>query len=232
MRKKKAAGQKTMRRLKARPNQADKGLRSAVMGRGLCMALFFSAALGLAADTFTFKADRMTGGRASGREITVLQGAAEVRSDNLILHADRIELHGADNDFIECSGNVRGRDDEQGIVFRTDRLRYDRKLKIARLEGDSTLEDTRNEVVAKGRFIEYNDTEGTAVIQISVRLFKGEMVCRSEYALYRRNEKTLDLSGFPVVYKKSDEFRADRMQVDLETDDVIMEGAVSGSIKE
>jgi lipopolysaccharide export system protein LptA len=70
------------------------------------------------------------------------------------------------------------------------------------------------------------------VFQISVRLFKDDLVCRSEYAVYRRQAKLLDLSGFPVVFKKSDEFRADRIRVDLETDDVTMEGSVSGSIKE
>ena len=56
------------------------------------------------------------------------------------------------------------------------------------------------------------------------------MVCRSEYAVYNRNEKILDLTGFPVVYKKDDEFRADKIRVDLDTDDVIMEGSVSGTI--
>jgi lipopolysaccharide export system protein LptA len=69
------------------------------------------------------------------------------------------------------------------------------------------------------------------VFQISVRLFKDDMVCRSEYAVYHRGDKLLDLSGFPVVYKKDDEFRADKIRVDLDTDDVIMEGAVSGTIK-
>jgi lipopolysaccharide export system protein LptA len=34
------------------------------------------------------------------------------------------------------------------------------------------------------------------------------------------------------VYKKNDEFRADRIRVDLDTDDVTMEGSVSGSIKD
>ena len=184
------------------------------------------------AENFTFKANRMTGGKASGREITVLSGNAEVQSENILLRADKIELQGDDYQFIDCSGNVWGQDLERGIIFITDRLRYDRKLKIARLEGNSTMEDKENEVVAKARFIEYNDNSGLAVLQVSVRLFKDTMVCRSEYALYRREEKKLDLSGFPVVYKKNDEFRADRMRVDLETDDVIMEGAVSGSIKE
>jgi lipopolysaccharide export system protein LptA len=202
------------------------------MRAGCLVFLSFFLAGSLWAEIFTFKADRMSGGRASGREITILQGSAEVQSDKLLLQADRIELQGADNEFVDCQGHVLGRDDEEGIIFETDRLRYDRKLKIARLEGNSTLEDTKNGVVVRGRFIEYNDETGVAVIQVSVRLFKDEMVCRSEYALYRRNEKTLDLSGFPVVYKKEDELRAERMQVDLETEDVIMEGAVSGSIKE
>jgi lipopolysaccharide export system protein LptA len=184
------------------------------------------------ADTFTFKADRMSGGRVSGKEITMLTGNAEVRSDTLVLKADRIELQGEDNQFIDCAGAVWGLEEEKNIIFQTDRLRYDRKLKIARLEGNSTLEDRENEIVAKGRFIEYDDQNEITVFQISVRLFKDDLVCRSEYAVYRRQAKLLDLSGFPVVFKKNDEFRADRIRVDLETDDVSMEGSVSGSIQE
>jgi lipopolysaccharide export system protein LptA len=195
------------------------------------LCFFLAAGFPLWGDTFTFRADRMSGGRATGREITVLSGNAEVRSDKLLLQADRIEIHGNDNRFIDCSGNVRGYEEEKNILFLTDRLRYDRTLKIARLEGNSTLEDRENEIVARARFIEYNDQEETAVLQISVRLFKDNLVCRSEFAIYRRIEKTLMLSGFPVVYKKEDEFRADRIRVDLNTDDVVMEGGVQGSIR-
>ncbi len=198
----------------------------------VCLVNFLFLCSLSAAENFTFKADRMTGGSASGREITILTGNAEVRSDTIFLQADRIELQGDEYQFIDCSGNVWGQDLERGIVFITDRLRYDRNLKIARLEGNSTMEDKENEVVAKARFIEYNDTSGTAILQVSVRLFKDTMVCRSDYAVYHREEETLDLRGYPVVYKEEDEFRADFIQVDLETEDVMMEGAISGSIKE
>ena len=182
-------------------------------------------------DVFTFKANRMSGGKATGKEITVLTGNAEVRSDKLLIHADRIEIHGSDNRFIDCSGNVRGFEEEKNILFITDRMRYDRKLKIARLEGNSTMEDRDNEIVARGRFIEYDDANEISILQISVRLFKDNLVCRSEYAVYRRAEKNLALSGFPLVYKKDDEYRADRIRVDLDTDDVVMEGGVKGSLK-
>jgi lipopolysaccharide export system protein LptA len=183
-----------------------------------------------AADRFTFKADKMSGSNALGRKTTILTGNAEVRSDNLLLRAERIEIQGEDSQFIDCSGGVWGFEEEKNILFYTDRLRYDRKLKIARLEGNSTLEDRKNEIVARARFIEYDDSNEIAVFQISVRLFKDDLVCRSEYAFYRREEKLLDLSGFPIVYKKEDEFKADKIRVDLDTDDVIMEGSVSGTI--
>jgi lipopolysaccharide export system protein LptA len=201
------------------------------MRRALFPLLILLPLMSPAADTFTFKADLMAGGKASGREVTILTGNAEVRSDKLLLRADHIEIRGADNEFIDCTGNVTGFEEEKNIFFQTEKLRYDRTLKIARLEGNSTLEDRKNEIVAKGRFIEYDDQAEVAVLQISVRLFKDNLVCRSEYAVYRRDEKLLNLSGFPVVYKKDDEFRADRIRVDLDTDDVTMEGSVSGSIK-
>jgi len=185
----------------------------------------------LAADTFTFRAERMTGTKALGREITILSGNAEVRSDNLLLRAERIEIHGDDNQFITCFGNVSGFEEEKDIMFYTDRLYYDRTKKIARMEGNSTLEDRKNEIVVSARYIEYDEDAEVTVLQIGVRLFKDDLVCRAEYAIYDRLNKLLDLSGFPVVFKKDDEFRADRIRVDLDTDDVTMEGSVSGVIK-
>jgi lipopolysaccharide export system protein LptA len=196
------------------------------------VCIFLCACVGLAADAFSFKADRMTGGRATGRETTILIGNAEVHSDTLILSADRIEISGSDSQFIDCIGKVTGREDDKQIYFSTDRLRYNRKTKIAVLDGNSAMEDKKNEVIARGRHIEYNQDTEIAVLQIAVRLFKDEIVCRSEYAVYRRNDELLELSGFPVVYKKEDEYSADRIQVNLDTDDVIMHGQVQGSIKD
>jgi lipopolysaccharide export system protein LptA len=192
----------------------------------LCCSLLFSSA-----DKFTFKAKKMSGSKALGRDTTILTGDAEVKSDNLLLRAERIEIQGKDNQFIDCIGNVWGHEEDKDILFYTDRLRYDRKLKIARLEGNATLEDRQNSIVARGRFIEYDDVNEITVFQIGVRLFKDDMVCRSEHAVYHRKDKLLDLTGFPVVFKKDDEFHADKIRVDLDTDDVIMEGAVSGTIK-
>jgi len=183
------------------------------------------------ADTFTFRADRMSGSRALGREVTILAGNAEVHADNMILRANRIEISGDNNQFIDSIGDVWGFETERNIVFRADRIRYDRDRRIARLEGNATLEDRDNEVVAKGNFIEFDEETEITVIQISVRLFQDDMVSRAEHAVYRRAEQMLDLTGFPVVFRGDDEFRADRIRVDLDTNDVTMEGAVAGTMR-
>jgi len=203
------------------------------LNKKIALTVFCFLCLGVsiaAANTFTFRADSTTASSALGREVTILIGNAEVRSDNLLLRADRIEIHGDDQRFIICSGNVWGHEEEKNILFFTDRLVYDRRLRIARLEGNSTLEDRENEVVARAHHIEYDEENEIAIMQVQVRLFKDDMVCRAEHAIYRRIEQLLDLSGFPVVHKGNDEFRADRIRVDLETDEVIMEGSVQGTI--
>jgi lipopolysaccharide export system protein LptA len=203
---------------------------------GSALALFLAGFLFLPpvcfADTFNFKADKMSGGRAAGADVTILQGHAHVQSNSIFLQADHIELQGKNNQFIHCTGNVQGRDTDKNIYFTTSDLRYDRDLKIARLEGDSTMEDRDNGIVAKARFIEYDQNSETALLQISVRLFKENLVCRADYATYNRKEKLLDLSGFPIVYKGNDQFSADRIRVNTDTEDVTMEGSVAGSIKE
>lgn len=186
---------------------------------------------GVYAETFRFQADTMIGTKATGKESVILSGNAKVWSEDLILQADRIEISGKDNRYIQCSGGVIGLDEKKGIRFTTSTLSYDRELKKARLEGDSILEDKENKVVARGRFIEYDDAAGTMLLQINVRIFKDNLVCRSDYAIYRRKEKLLEMSGSPVVYKDGDEFSSDRIRVDLNTDDVVMEGQVRGTLK-
>lgn len=185
----------------------------------------------LFAEQFRFRADRKTGTRAKGRERIVLEGNARVESESLVLNADRIEIQGNDMQIIECSGNVSGVDEEHGLYFTTDFLRYDRVNKFTRLTGRSVMEDKKNEVVAKARFIEYNETSGTSLLQVGVRIFKGDLVCRSDYAFWRREEKDLELASFPVVYKGEDEFRAARMRINLDTEELLMEGEVSGTLQ-
>ena len=187
---------------------------------------FLSVAIVASAEMFSFRADRMLGNIRA----TILEGNAELRADNIMLKAPRIEL-GEDNQFIYSIGRVWVMDEEKNMVFWADMVRYDRIQKIVRLEGNVTLEDMVNGLVAEASYIEYDEDAEVLVMQVSVRLFTDDMDCSAEFAVYRRNDQILDLRGSPVVFKGDDEFRANHIRVDFENDDVIMTSVQPGRIR-
>jgi lipopolysaccharide export system protein LptA len=200
--------------------------RSAV----LAAALAFAALLPSFAEDFSFSANTMSGAMVKGRERAILSGNAVVVSGDLRITADRIELYGDEFRFVECAGQVLVVDDERGLRLTTERLFYDRRDRLSRLTGPSVMEDRQNKVVIKGDYIENDDQRKIAIVQINVRILKENLSCRSEFARYDRAAKTLELSGSPRVLRDSDEYRASTILVDLDTEDIILDGAVSGKV--
>jgi lipopolysaccharide export system protein LptA len=193
-------------------------------------ALFTICTLTAFAEDFSFSADSMSGAMTEGRERAVLTGNAVVISGGMRIAADRIVLYGDDFRFAECSGRVNVVDDERGLRLSTEKLFYDRRDKISRLTGPSVMEDRRNKVVIKGDYIENDDVRKIAVVQINVRILKENLSCRAEFARYDRGAKTLELTGSPVVRRQKDDFRASTILVDLDTEDIVLVGAVSGTV--
>ena len=185
----------------------------------------------LPADTISFHADTMRAELAKGKERTVLVGNAELVSEDLVINADIIELYGEDFIFALCTGNVTVENQKKGLTITSDKLFYNRRDKIARIQGNAVLEDRENELVGKGGGIENRDKEDIILVQIGVRILKEDLVCRSQMARYFRAEQRLELSGMPVVLWKDDEYRATKIFVDLENDVVQMEGDVQAQVK-
>jgi lipopolysaccharide export system protein LptA len=202
----------------------------AALGVALAALLLSAASFPVAAEDFTFSADSMSGAMAKGRERAVLSGNAVVVSGGMRIAADRIELYGDDFRYAECSGRVVVVDEERGLRLTTERLFYDRRDKLSRLTGPSVMEDRQNKVVIKADYIENDDQRKIAVVQINVRILKENLSCRSEFARYDRAAKTLELSGMPVVKRDGDDYRAATILVDLDTEDIVLVGSVSGTV--
>lgn len=192
--------------------------------------LMIITSLPAVADDFSFSADSMSGAMSKGRERAILIGNAVVLSGGMSIHADRIELYGEDFRYAQCSGRVEVVDDERGLRLSTEKLFYDRRDKVSRLTGPSVMEDRKNKVVIKGDYIENDDERKIAVVQIHVRILKQNLSCRAEFARYDRAAKTLELSGTPSVKREGDEYRAATILVDLDTEDIVLIGSVSGSV--
>ncbi len=182
------------------------------------------------ADTFTFNGDNFSSTMSKGKEYTILSGNAKIVSGSTIINASKIELYGNNYRFAECTGTVKVEDNKKGLYITADKMVFDRIDDISRLEGSVVMEDFRNEVVVKGNYLEYSGKTESATVQIGVRILKEDMACRSEFALYNRESNILDLSGLPFVYWKGDEYRALKITINLDTDEIELEGKVSGLI--
>ncbi|MGD9939774.1 MAG: hypothetical protein AB7T74_08225 [Clostridia bacterium] len=191
---------------------------------GLLMATWVGA------EDFSFSADSMTGSMTKGRERVLLQGNAVVLSDGMRISASRVELYGDDFRYAEASGKVTVVDDGRGLRLTTETLFYDRVDKLSRLSGPSVMEDRKNGVVIKGDFIENDDIREFALVQVNVRILRKDLSARSEFARYDRAANSLELTGSPLVRREGDDYRASLIRVDLDTDSIVLLGAVSGTV--
>lgn len=186
------------------------------------------------ADSFKFSTDSMTAVLAKGKEHTILTGNARITNGNTTITADRIELYGTNFRYAQCSGDVRAVDAKQDITLTANNLFYDRTENLSRVQGYAVMTDTKNQIVVKGGFLENRGNEDITIVEIGVRILKvadnQQMACRAEFAEYNRKTDMLQLSGAPVVNWKGDTYRASRITINLKTDEIRLEGEVSGQI--
>jgi lipopolysaccharide export system protein LptA len=192
--------------------------------------LFLFLSLSLPAETFSFTAGRSYTKTIDGVERTVLENGAEVISDNTTIKAEEIEVFGKNNRFTLAKENVEIQDREKGYFVLAEEVFYDREKKYSRIKGNAVMEDRENELIVKGEFMEVYDDQDLIIIQIQVRILKEDLVCRSEMARFDRANDLLILTGLPVVFYKGDEYRASEITINIETEEILLEGQVTGEL--
>jgi lipopolysaccharide export system protein LptA len=201
--------------------------------KGICslvLLLLFFYTLPAFGETFRFSADSSSTNISKGRERTILSGNAVISSEDYDITAETIELYGDDFRYAVCNGNISVIDYKNKLRLTCNRLFLDREADIIRAEGNAVMEDEKNEIIVKGGFLENHDKDEVTIIQIGVRILKEDMICRSEFARYFRKDEILELSGLPVVFWKGDEYKATKITMNLDTEEISLEGEVRGSI--
>ncbi|MGA2977915.1 MAG: LptA/OstA family protein [Spirochaetia bacterium] len=198
----------------------------------LAVLFILTAALLPGAEKFTYFGDAMNVTLSEGSQRALLTGHARVDSQDLRITADQIDLFGKDFIYAQCRGNVHVVDTKRGLDLTSQLLFYDRDQKIARVQGNAVMADVKNEMTVKAGYIEDRDTEKITIMQVGVRIFKKDIVCRSEFARYQRDKKILELSGMPWVSKGNDIYEGSRITINLDTEEIQAEGSIKGSFED
>lgn len=192
-------------------------------------AIFFFAE-SVFAEKISFSARTMSGRAGSKEDTTELSGNASVITESIEVKADSIQLSGKEFRYVSASGKISGIHKESNLEFSADNLKYDRESKVVTLSGNVSLVDIDNDVKAAAQIIEYNSKTDIAVLQIDVRLEQKKNVCTSAYAVYQKKEQMLELNGNAKVVQDDDTFSAQAITFNMDTEEILMEGNVRGSV--
>ena len=205
-------------------------MRRAILILALSVALLASAA----ADEIAFSGGSSSIVLREGRENVILSDGASVTVGSMEITADTITLSGEGWTRVECSDHAKIVDDERGISIETEGIYYDREEERILISSWYEIEDTVNVVSATGAYLEYRLNEEHLQMDKSVTLLKdtdsGIMRCRAESVVFSRADNTLELRGDASVYWDGDEYGAEVIRVDLNTDSIILEGRIRGNI--
>ncbi len=185
----------------------------------------------VAGETVMFRADSMTGNSGKDGEFARLTGHASITTESVEIFADTIELSGTDYRYIKAIGNVSGTNIKEKIDFTCAEMLYDRQLKLSNMQDTVHLVDRANETVANAQLMEYDEKTGAVVMQISVAMQQKDNVCTGSYAIYNTQTRKLFLSGNPQIVQGEDTFRAQEIVLDLDTNEVTLDGRVRGAVK-
>ena len=181
-------------------------------------------------ERITFSANSMTGTAGNSSDTTTLSGSAYVLTSSMEIAADSITMSGKNFRYIEADGNITGKNIEANMEFTCGRLSYDRETKIATLKDNVHLADTENGVSVDAQLIEYNQNTDIARIQIGITIKQKDNVCSSAYAVYRKKNQMLEMSGNSQITQGEDTFRAQEITLDLDTQQITLDGRVKGSV--
>jgi len=180
--------------------------------------------------TITFSADRMESIIAKDKEKTILIGAAVVNTDSMEIKADWIELSGEDYNNVICKGNVIVYDESEGFLLKAEALEYARDSEIGMAKTKVILEDSKNDVLLKADWVRFDQVQSTVDARVGVHILKEDFAVRAEFALYNRDDESLQLSGSPVAVSGTERVEADAMSGKTDLGDMEFSGRVSGTI--
>ena len=169
-----------------------------------------------------------------GQRQVVLSGEAWIETGDIRISAEEIILSGPSYRYADCRGSVVVEDRGQDLSLTTTRLNYDRVTTQAVSRGWGELEDRSGGLTARGGYISNSSSDRVTLIQIAARILKstdeGPMLCKADSIRYDEPAGALELTGNAVVMWNNDEYRAAYIRIDLDTNDILLEGDVSGAV--
>ncbi len=200
--------------------------------------LFFiliSTSASIYASEITFNGGYTKISMREGLESITLENPANVIVDDLSISANKISLLGKDYDQIQCDGKVVIKDDKKGLTILASSLFYNRITNIISIVGGVEIDDTNNELHSTSQSLEYDIDKEKMSLSVEINLLhiadEEIMKCTSDNLIFDREENTLVLLGNSKILWKDDVYKAQAISVNMDNNEISLEGSIEGTIK-
>ena len=157
-----------------------------------------------------------------------------VKSGQIDIKANKIIISGENYSYLQCIGNVQVIDHERDITLNTSMLSYNRSTEFITIDGWVEMQDSKNEVSVSYAWLEFDLNGGILRLQLQTKILKstskGPMVCKADNVTYDRNSEKITLLGNAEVEWNNDTYKAQKLSVDLKTEEIVMTGDISGTV--
>ena len=180
-----------------------------------------------------------SGGRSSlslreGKEEVVLSEGAVITLDDMTIKSEKITLSGTDWRYVNSEGSTYITDEKNGLDIKAVGLWFDREREYLSIESWFEIQDTENELSAMGGSMYFDMKNEVLELKQQVTLTKitddSVMRCSAESVVYDRQNQTLTLSSNARVTLDLDQYRAEMISINLDNNEIKLEGRIEGSI--
>jgi lipopolysaccharide export system protein LptA len=169
----------------------------------------------------------------NNQKIFMAQGNAHILIDKNDIFCEEMEIYLNKDDTVDKAifkKKIRIFQDNDEIQIGGEYAEYYKKDKIFSIRENTFYIDVKEEVAVFGDSIQNYDKEKVAIVQGNVRIFQKEIFAKGAFVKYTRNDKQMEISGFPTIENQGSEYSAKKIFVDVDNSTFILEGGLQASI--
>lgn len=187
-------------------------------------------------DTITFSSGYSKASTQGNNKILTLKTNAYINVDNITITADEVVIEGDDYQKITASGNVVLTDSERDLTIKTASLFFDRISERLLISNFVEVQNNGDEMACSAFSLVYDIQSGSMELSIQANVIKisdGDIVrAQAEKISYDNESEKLTLQTRAILNYKGDNYEADIVKIDLNTNEIELEGKIKGVINE
>jgi len=171
--------------------------------------------------------------KINNQKVFIAQGNAHITIDENDIYCDEMEIYLTEDDNVDKSifkKNIIIFQDKDKIHIGGEYAEYYKKEKKFVIRENAFYIDVDSEVAVFGDSINNHEKEKITIIQGNVRIFQKEIYAKGAFVKYTKNDKLMEISGFPSIENQGSEYSAKKIIIDVDNNTFLLEGGLEATI--